>query len=198
MNALLGGPSNEDAVLFRPPAISQPNNRSNRKGDDEPDISKMTAEEAAALLHASTLGLSGGSFPSSARYRTGRVLAHHQLAAELSNNLHPEETKGQPRPSESGEKQENADVGFEITTGKGKSRYEPSSSRKKVPAPAPSKKKRRRNYDSSSSSDSDNEDDGRRQGKRNAVADNDSSSSSDDDDGEVNHRRQRRLCFDDE
>jgi microfibrillar-associated protein 1 len=82
MNALLGGGSVRDELTFRPTITSQPGQTKKKGTTKEPDIASMTPAETAAMLmerKSAPFGHQGAS----SRYRTNRVLAHHELAVEL-------------------------------------------------------------------------------------------------------------------
>lgn len=83
MAALAGG-AVEEMAAFRP-AASGPSRTKKKLPNEQPDISTMSAAETAALLQEkNTSKLVGQQL---GRHRTTRVLAHHALAEELSQEF---------------------------------------------------------------------------------------------------------------
>lgn len=180
MNALLGGPqNNEDLASFRP-SMAQPHGNK-RMPNQGPDISTMTAAEAAALLTESS---SSGPSAAASRYRTNKVLAHHELAKELSEEV--EITRLNPIESkEVGDESEDDFVSQKWSAIKReriaqRTKEEPQVIQRKRPT-----------YDSSSSSESDGSDNKRRSRRQRDSDD----SSSDDSSGDEEEDRRRRILL---
>jgi len=95
MTALAGGSQTEDMAAFRP-SVGGPqlaNNKRKTLPNEEPDFSTMSAAETAAMLMEKNAARGTGA--SSSRYRTNRVLAHHALAQELSEEMQVRQAKEQ-------------------------------------------------------------------------------------------------------
>ena len=182
MNALLGGPASEDLAAFRP-TVAQPR-RDNKKNptNEEPDISSMTAAETAALLMEKNAGK--GPSEASSRYRTKRLLAHHKLAMELSEELEVKEASSkQPKPAKEEGSESEDDFVAKKRAPAYRDRVAPQVVRRTKEEPKVVQRKQRV-YDSSSSSDN-----GKRRPRRRQQDSSDSSS-----DEEDNHRRKRLLA----
>ena len=87
-NALLGGGAEgtDEMAAFRPSASATSKRKTNNQGHhhkEDPDISTLTPAETAALLAEKNQGKKASqASSSSSRYRTQKVMAHHQLLEE--------------------------------------------------------------------------------------------------------------------
>ena len=207
MNAMLGGAGHESSstsasLLFRPPSIQQPQVQRRRANKDkEPDIASLTPAETAALLIDKTSQESATTTVSS-RYRTKKVLAHHELANELllSSQKEYETSKGGRGQKPKGSRTVGSDDGSiandeDIFVQKKKQqkpneREDPGRSRME-PQIISKPHQRRRPYDSSSSSSEESKSRKRRRRRRRDSSDGNSSSDSESDEEDL--RRQRLL-----
>jgi microfibrillar-associated protein 1 len=197
MVGLAGGAENEEMAAFRP-SVAGPQLAGKKKQlpNEEPDVSTMTAAETAAMLMERNEATKGTGNQSS-RYRTNRVLAHHALAKELSEELQIRQ-RDQLQPTKRENEQSDPESEDEFATRRGstarRQRAAPkiiSLSSKDEPAPnAPSQHRRKRRNSDSSSSSSDESSKRRRRpsGRGRRDSDDDTSSSSDEED-----RRRARL-----
>jgi microfibrillar-associated protein 1 len=208
MHALLGGGSQnnnqEETTAFRPQ--SQRDKNKSQRPNAEPDVASMTAAETAALLMEKTSSKQQQvAASSSARYRTTKVLAHHELAKELTKELEIKEARLKQTQESSLFQQEQEttnntrgndseeDMFVARKASSKRERVAPQIvSRSREQPKIVSQRKRRVYDDSSSSDDSDTRSKRQRRPARRRQQGSDESSSSSDE--EEDRRRQRILA----
>lgn len=193
MAALAGGSHIEEMAAFRP--STGPPVPSKQRPNEGPDLSTMSAAETAAMLMEKNAGK--GHNVASSRYRTNKVLAHHALAKELSEELQQKHDQSQQQVRRLGGEESNEESEDDFVEqnqhqhATRRQRAMPQIIRRNEASSNTETRRTRRNLHDASSSDEESESKNRRRPMRREQdhgSSSNSSSSSDEED-----RRRARL-----